>query len=608
MSMSEQHNTSGSMKFHQKLLYCIGRENYVGIAVIYMMMIVMAGLEVVCATLFVPFLAIVEDSTQVQDYAWLETMLGWFDLQTASQAIMFTCSLLLLAYVVKNGFSLFFQYYQANFIQKAQAYLATKLLKKYLLSDYIAHISRNSADLIRNINHDTFSVYSNVVRALLMVLVEAIVALAMLILLLVQNVYITLIAMCMFGTLGVLVYRLSQRYTYSYGQHSRVAKAGMIKWTMQSLGALKETKVMNKEYYFLSRYLEQAEEYKTYAVKYKVVSELPRNAMEVLGMITVLLMTLTLIKQSTMEGTLPTLGLFAVASFRILPSLTRITSGLSLIRFHKSSLDSVVDDFEDDAVDSDVMARETFEPLTFEREIRFDDVSFAYEEGAPDVIHHCSLSIGKGQSVAFVGASGAGKTTLIDLLLGLLKPDSGEIFIDDESIQGQEKRWQGNVGYISQPVYMLNDTVRANVAFGLRREDISDEDVWDALRQAQLEDVIQSLPEQLDTSIGESGVKLSGGQRQRLGIARVLFRNPDVLVFDEATSALDNQTEAEITRAIKALSLEKTVILIAHRFSTIEHCDNVFMLADGSVLAQGTYQDLLENCEPFKKLAMVIND
>jgi len=606
VSMSEQHNKSRSMNFRQKLLYCVGREHYVSLIVIYVMMIMMAGFEVLCATLFLPFLAIVENSSKINEYAWLEYALGWYGKHDAQSAIIVCCVLLLISYLLKNTFNLLYQYNQAKFIRGAQAKLALKLLRKYLHSDYIVHISRNSGELIRNINQDTHSVYNNVIRSLLLVMVEGVIALGMLGLLLVRNVSITLLAIAIFGTLGVVVYRTSQRYTYSYGNHVRGSMAEMIKWTIQSLGALKETKVMNKEDYFLARYGEHVDRYKHYAVKYAVIYEVPRMSIEVLGIFTVLLMTLVLLQQASSEDALPTLGLFAVVAFRTLPSLTRITSGLSLIRFHHPALDNVVNDLLDDdlGTSADDDKQRLVQEITFEDRITLESVEFAYDKTSSNVLNGCSLHIPRGASVAFVGASGAGKTTLIDLLLGLLSPDAGDIKVDGVSIQGNEQSWQRQVGYISQPVYMLNDTIRRNVAFGVFDDEIDDDRVWNALKQAQLDDVVRGLSEGLDTSIGESGVKLSGGQRQRLGIARVLYRDPEVLIFDEATSALDNETEAEITRAIEGLSREKTIVLIAHRFSTIEHCDTIFMLEHGRVLASGSYQELLDGCEPFYKLAM----
>ena len=591
------------MKFYEKLLICIGRENYVRLVLLYVMMLVLSAFEVICAALFVPFLAVIEDAARARDYGWLEFALERLGDSSQRAAVLTCCVALCVAYAIKNLYTLGFKYYQADFVRGMHARLARTLLQKYLQSDYIAHVSRHSADLIRNVNQDTSSVFSNVIRALLVVSVEGVVALGLLLLLLVKNVTITLMAVVIFGLLGTLVYRASQRYTYLYGQRSRQASAEMIKWTMQSLGSIKETKVMNKEAYFLGRYDTSVDLYNRMAVRFALLNETPRLAIEVLGIITVMLMTLALLSQTTKEEALPLLGLFAMVAFRVLPSLARITSSLSLARYHRSSVDQVVAELTEESTQINQRdASAEGERMEFEREVTFEEVRFAYEPGQ-EVIQGCSLVIKKGATVAFVGTSGAGKTTLIDLLLGLLEPDSGQILVDGLPISERVSAWQRQVGYISQPVYMLNDTIRRNVAFGQHDEEIDEARLWAALEQAQLAEVVRQLPEQLEEEIGDSGVRLSGGQRQRIGIARVLYHDPEILVFDEATSALDNETEAEITRAIEALSRRKTIVMIAHRFSTIRHCDTIFVLDKGRVVSQGTYDELMASDVTFRRLA-----
>ncbi len=596
------------MKFHQKLLLCVGKERHTELVIIYVMMLFMAGFEMLCAMMFLPFLAVLEAPENIANYAWAKHLLDDLGYTDHTSVIIFFCVLLLGAYVFKNVFALFYKYKQAHFTRTSHEKLAVALLRQYLKDDYIKHLSRHSADLIRNINQDTNSIFSNVMRPVLSVSVEMIIAAGLLGLLLYQSFTTTIFAVGSIGVLGAVVYKLSQRYTYQYGRTTRMAMGQMIQWTIQALGSIKETKVMNKEDYFLSRYEQSASTYKDTSVKYAVTHEIPRLSMEVLGIFAVLVMTLVLITTSSIAEALPTLGLFAVAAFRLLPSLTRMISGLSLVKFHRSALDRVVDDLTSPQPvlrrsSSSSQTETPSKPLEFEHTLSFDRISFSYDPGQQPVIEECSLTIQKGQTVAFVGTSGAGKTTLIDLLLGLLTPDAGEIKVDGTSIQDDLPAWQKHVGYISQPTYMLNDTIARNVAFGLFDEEIDEERVWHVLEQAQLKSTIEALPDQLQNELGESGVKMSGGQRQRIGIARVLYHNPEILVFDEATSALDNETEAEITHAIQTLSKTKTIILIAHRFSTIKHCDQIFVLDKGSVLSQGTYEELYETCPTFHRLA-----
>lgn len=588
--------------FFRKLLICIDNNEYKHLGLLFVLMLCMAGLEVLCALLFVPLLSIIESPASHTKYDWLIWILDIVGSETSTRTVIIaSCSAVMCGYLIKNGFNLYFQHYREQFVRRSQASLAYRLLETYITSDYVKFVERNSADLIRNINQDIDKIFSNVMRPALTLLVEAIIMMSILCVLLYQNILITMIAIGIFGVLGTLIYRLSQHYTYFYGANMRRISGQMIKWTVQALGSIKETRVMAKERYFLKRYDENMDEFAHYMSRFAVVREIPRLGLEVLGIGTVLIMTLILLGNSANEQeTLPTLGLFAVASFRMLPSINRITTSLTSLRFHKAAVDGIVYDLSE--YSNENVTLDEVGALSFDQEIILENVAFSYDEHTP-IISECSLTIKKGQHVAFVGASGAGKTTLMDIILGLLTPTQGRVLVDGVDIHTHRRAWQQLVGYISQPVYMLNDTVRRNVAFGVWDEDIMDDEVWHALEHAQLTEVIHMLPGKLDELIGDAGVKLSGGQRQRLGIARVLYRNPEVLVFDEATSALDNETEAEINRALTQVSHHKTSLIIAHRFSTIRHCHNIFMLADGKVLAQGTYDELMANCPAFYQLA-----
>lgn len=597
-----------SNTFINKMMRCIDSTQRMRLAVLIVMMLCMAGLEVLCALLFLPLLSIIEDPETYSEHGWLMWIVDALGQKASTRSIIVTsCSTVLVGYLAKNAFNLFYQYYRAHFVRACQSLLAYKLLKRYITSDYVKYVQRSSADLIRNINQDVPKVFGQVLTPTLTALVEVIILMSILGLLLYKSFMITVIAMGIFGTLGTVLYKVSQRYTYSYGAKIRHLNGQMIKWTIQSLGSIKETRVMAKESYFLGRYDENMDIFTHYISRFAVVREIPRLGIEVLGIGTVLMMTLVLLGgQGENQETLPTLGLFAVASFRMLPSINRITASLTLLRFNRSALDGVIEDLDGDDTHEEVDLT-VGAPLAFERDIVLNDLHFTYEANAP-VLQGCTLTIKRGQNVAFVGASGAGKTTLMDIMLGLLTPDQGQVLVDGVDIHAHSRSWQQLVGYISQPVYMLNDTVRRNVAFGLMDDEIDDDLVWKALTNAQLLEVTESLSEGLDTPIGDAGVKLSGGQRQRLGIARVLYRNPEVLVFDEATSALDNETEVEINRSIEQASRHKTSIMIAHRLSTIRHCDVIFMLEHGRVLAQGTYDELFEHCEQFHRLATITEE
>ena len=299
-----------------------------------------------------------------------------------------------------------------------------------------------------------------------------------------------------------------------------------------------------------------------------------------------------------------TLGLFAVAAIRLLPSLSRIGGSLSTIKFYSANLNEIFPDLLESKDLPGIIVNEdqvTRHPLR--RELRFDRVTFSYEETQLPALHELSLSILPMQSVAFVGPSGAGKTTAVDLLLGLYKPTGGQIAVDGDNIHENLRAWQRNIGYVPQQIFLADASVRENVGFGIERERIDDAAVLRALRMAQLEEFVLAMPGGLDAPVGERGTRLSGGQRQRIGIARALYHDPDVLVLDEATAALDNETEAAFIESIRTLAGKKTMILIAHRLTTVEHCDTIFFLKNGRLALEGTFSELLAASEEFRSFA-----
>ena len=332
----------------------------------------------------------------------------------------------------------------------------------------------------------------------------------------------------------------------------------------------------------------------------------PRFFIETLsvgGILAVLLFMMA--QERSIESILPTLGVFGLAAVRLMPSLTRLISALTVIRSSQPSLDLVTQDLRAlSSSDADLfLAPGPKEELPFTKNLNIHELSFHYPDVKEPTLRGLNLSITHGESVAFVGASGSGKTTTVDLLLGLLEPSSGHVRIDGVDIHTALKTWQQRIGYIAQPTYLLDDTVRRNIAFGVPDALCDEERVWEAIKAAQLQEHIQRLPQGLDTVVGEHGARFSGGQRQRLGIARALYHRPDVLVLDEATSALDNETEREIVRTISELGGERTVITIAHRLSTVRHCDRIYFLSDGQVAQEGTFDELLESSEAFRRMA-----
>jgi ATP-binding cassette subfamily C protein len=338
----------------------------------------------------------------------------------------------------------------------------------------------------------------------------------------------------------------------------------------------------------------------------QVYGELPRLLIETVAMVGMMVVViLMLILGRPLPSVLPSLSLFAIAALRVMPSMNRIVNAASNLRYYVPPVLAIAADILADSVDSFDATSEGAQQLQFRGSIYVDHVTYRYQGAERDALDDITIEIPKGRSVAFVGASGAGKTTLADVVLGLLAPTAGRVLIDGCELGSVQKEWQARIGYIPQTVYLSDDTLRRNVAFGVADADVRDSDVWAALDAARLGDVARGLPDGLDSFVGERGVRLSGGQRQRIGIARALYHDPDVLVMDEATSALDQRTERDITDVLEAFRGQKTIIVIAHRLSTVRRCDTLFLMSDGRVMESGTFDDLSENSQAFRALAAI---
>lgn len=588
------------------LALCVGQQHRGRLLALYIMMLLSAVLEAFCAAIFVPFTSMLTDSGYLDDKVVFVDFFSMVNATTLPHRLLVYCIFMGIAFGVKNVYSVFFIYYKYSFIRRCHATLSQELLASYLHRDYAYHVGANSAELIRNVNHDVAVVYVDVLPSILTVFVDSVVVLVLLSLMLVSMPWQGIAIMALFVFMCVGFYKFTQKTSILLGAEQRRLSGEMFKWSIQGLASIKETKVMNKEDYFLEMFGARMRDYARIAARFSLIRESPRLFIEFVGVLVMLLITLILVYSSTgYLVVLPVLSLFAVSTFRMLPALNRLAAAFASIRFNRATLHGLYSDLEVSRSAPRVSHDER--AIKMKEKIELREVDFFYPESERQVLHKLSLQIKRGESVALVGNSGAGKTTVVDLILGLLRPTGGEVLVDDCVLSEDASAWQRQVGYISQPSYLLDDTVRRNVAFGLLDDEIDDAQVWRALGQAQLTDVVRQLPGGLDSHLGEAGVRLSGGQRQRIGIARVLYRDPEILIFDEATSALDAVTEQEITRAIDELYGHKTIILIAHRLGTVRRCDRVYLLADGAVAASGSFEELRQTSEVFRRMIQ-LND
>jgi len=459
------------------------------------------------------------------------------------------------------------------------------MLDYYIHQDYLYHTSTNVSVLQRNIASDV-NFFFDVILNILSFTNEATVCVVLVVYLAIVDVTSTLcMAGLMLGFLAAFVL-FFRRYSVKLGARTRAAAAEQGKWLLQSFAGIKEIKVMNKEDYFVRNYDIQSFNYSEIRRKQSFATIIPKPVMEsvcICGLLTI--MSVRIYMGEDMAAFVPILSVFAIAAFRMLPSINRLSGCYSAIMYGKPALESVYKDVKE--MNASKVVRIEAEEDSYEYDIKtgisVNNLTFKYPQGDTEVIKEASFVIPKLKSTAFVGPSGAGKSTMADLLLGVLTPEAGSIEVDGVDIKEHMQAWHRKIGYIPQVIYLMDDSIRANVAFGIPSEEIDDERVWKALKEAQLDEFVREQPDGLDSQVGDRGVRISGGQRQRIGIARALYTNPEVLVLDEATSALDNETETAVMEAIDALHGSRTMIIIAHRLTTIRNCDTIYEIKEGKV-------------------------
>ncbi|MFB7138212.1 ABC transporter ATP-binding protein [Gottfriedia sp. NPDC056225] len=558
---------------------------------LFFMMIIAAALETFGIGVIVPFVGVVTNPSIIKEHASLHFLYKLFNFQSTTSFLIFSVCILLLVFIIKNIYILFFQYAQNRIILNQQVKLSRRLFEAYLSKPYIFHVQRNTSDLLRNVNIEVQSVFQGIVMNAFLLLTELLVIGCIIGLLLYTTALSTLVASILLGGSVFIFFKVFRKKVNKLSKEQQDVSGSMIKWVNQGLGASKEVKVSGKESFFADAYTTKSQINANIKRFQIMLEQSPRLFIETILVMIVLVMVLIIILQGkNTSNIVSTMALFGMAAFRLMPSINRVMAAITSIRFSKPAL-SVV--YEDLLTNNETYQAHTNEKINshmykikaFTDSIELKNVSFRYPEQQEYNLKDISLSIPIGHSVAFIGESGAGKTTLVDMILGLFEPEKGSILVDGKNINEMKSLWQKKIGYIPQSIFLTDDSIRENVAFGIPKSQIDDLAVWNALEQAQLKEFVKSLPKGLDTPVGERGIRLSGGQRQRIGIARALYHNPEIIFMDEATSALDTETEKDIMTAIDGLKGEKTLIIIAHRLSTIKNCDTVFKMSNGRLIS-----------------------
>jgi len=484
--------------------------------------------------------------------------------------------------------------------------LAQNLLSSYLRRPYVFFLDRNSSELVSNILSEVGRVVNGLMIPLLTICSRSVVGLAILGLLLWANPKLALMTGLILGGAYLGVFALVRKTLSRLGKESSAVNALRTQIAYETLGAIKDIKILGREREFYDRFSFPMSIYATCQARNQMISLLPRYALETLAFGGIIVIVIYLLHaEHGASQALPMISLYALAGYRLMPALQQIFANLSTVRFNLSALDKISEDLSKAVKYSGELPASPARPLPFSRNITLDSIIFRYPKRKEAVLDRVSLSIGANTTVGIVGSTGSGKTTTLDILLGLLIPESGTLKIDGVPIGSENLRaWQANIGYVPQQIMLLDDTVVRNIAFGIPNEEVDLEAVMTAARLAHLHDFIMAeLPQGYDTVVGERGLRLSGGQRQRIGIARALYHDPAVLVLDEATSALDNITETVIMEALHTLSHQKTILMVAHRLSTVRECDVIFVMDRGHLVDQGTYSDLVARNPIFRQLA-----
>ncbi len=574
----------GQASLLAKLGYIFDKKDKWKLTLLSAAIVVGSFLELAAVMVFVPFIEVLQEPGTIQSRWYLKEIYDLFGFHSTRSFMILIAVCIIGIYVIKNVYLILEKDYIFRFSYNTQMKLSTRLLAAYMKEPYTFHLNHNIAILQRSLHEDT-SRFMQVILYTLELMAELAVSAVLVIYLLVVSKSITIIVL---GFLAVFVggfLLISRKYSRRLGFENQGYQGKIFQWMNQALGGIKEIKILEREAYFTDEFRKYWKKYARGLRIARTISILPKYTVEAVSMAGLLIAVIVklLFGEADSVYFISQLAAFAVAAMRLMPSVGRINEHASNMLYALPSVELVYHDLVGIEGLSAGNRQERNRDWRLQREIQVQGVSYHYPDTEELVLDDVSLAVKKGTTVAFIGSTGSGKTTMVDIILGLLTPVKGVVMADDINVHEQAQTFHAQVGYIPQTIYLSDDTIRNNIAFGVREEQIDEEAVREAVEKAQLREFIDSLPHGLDTIVGDRGVRLSGGQRQRIGIARALYHDPEILVLDEATSALDNETESAVMEAIEHLQGMKTMIIIAHRLTTIRNVDVIYEVSDGKV-------------------------
>lgn len=549
-------------------------------------------LETLGVSTMIPVVTVLLTPEKVQEYIDKYEVLGnictAFHITNVNQVAVSLLLFLMAVYVIKNLYLLFLVYRQNTFITQNRNNMISRVMAEFLNRPYEQYLGADIPTVFRITDSDIPQTFA-LMLAVLSLASEVVVSCLIFLVLLIQNVKMTLFVMFVFGVLTLVIVKVLKPRLNRIGAKNQEIQSRIAKWRIQATYGLKDVKVLNREEFFVRNYYETGKVGANVARNYAVLNNTPRLLIETIFIVSMLgYITIYINGGGDVSEMMTTIATFGVAAIRVLPSVNRINTYITEIAYATPSLNFVYENLQQgmktDAMLAERKANSQKEKLKLDDKIELSHISFHYPDSDKNIFTDAHMVVPRGKSVGIMGSSGAGKSTIVDILLGLLHAQEGQITCDGVDIFKNYESWLAQIGYIPQSIYLIDESIRENIAFGIDADKIDEKRIWEVLEEAQLKEFIEELPEGLDTTIGDRGIRLSGGQRQRIGIARALYHNPEILVFDEATSALDNETEAAVMEAVNSFHGKKTMVIIAHRLNTIEKCDIIYKVENEKIV------------------------